>query len=270
MPEVSVLMGTFNCAPTVGKSIESIQAQTFSDWELIICDDASSDGTLEVVRKYAVADPRIRVLTNSENRKLSFTLNRCLEVASGEFCARMDGDDLCMPDRFERQVDFLKGHPEYGFVSCTMKRFDEKGIYADGAREHDCAPGPADFIKGSPFCHAPVVIRKSAYRAVNGYRELPWTQGVEDYDLWFRLYAANIRGYILKESLYLMYDGRGASSRRTFRRRMNEARVRLAGYRMLHTPWFARVYVLKPIILGLIPGKIYDLLLRRRRGCRCF
>ena len=257
MPEISVLMGAFNCASTIGKSIESIQAQTFPDWELIICDDGSADDTVSVVRKYAAADPRIRLLVNPENRKLSYTLNRCLENASGRFCARMDGDDICDPTRFQKQLDFLKSHPEYAFVSTTMKRFDEKGIYADPGVTPGYSPGADDFVPGSPFCHAPVMIRTEAYRHVGGYCENEKVAGVEDYDLWFRLYAADFRGFILGEPLYSMFDGREASRRRSFRRRLNEFYVRKNGYRLLNVNWLKRIYMFKPIILGLLPQGLY-------------
>ena len=94
MPKISVLMGAYNCAETIGKSIESIQAQTVTDWELIICDDGSSDNTIEIVKEYQNNDDRIVLIQNDKNRGLSYTLNHCLEVAKAEYCARMDGDVL--------------------------------------------------------------------------------------------------------------------------------------------------------------------------------
>lgn len=263
MPKVSVLMGTFNCAATVEKSIYSIQEQTFSDWEMIVCDDGSSDRTKEIILAMAKSDPRIKFYENDRNRGLSYTLNHCLRHATGEFCARMDGDDLCDPTRFEKQVAFLEAHPEYGFVSTTMKRFDEKGVYQDPPKGDVHEPKMWDYIKGSPFCHAPVMIRKACYDAVNGYRDLPQTQQVEDYDLWFRLKAKGVRGCTLNEPLYSMFDGRDAAQRRSFRRRQNEAWVRKEGYRAIGAPAIAYLFVLKPILLGLLPQKVYRLLFRR-------
>lgn len=264
MPRVSVLMGTYNCADTVEKSIDSIVAQTFSDWELIICDDGSKDDTIEVIERYAKRDSRIIFIKNDKNYGLSYTLNRCLSVATGELCARMDGDDLCDSTRFQKQVDFLDQHSEYGFVSTRMKRFDENGTYDITEKIDSFEPKKIDYVKGSPFCHAPVMMRKSAYDTVNGYRVIPQTLGVEDYDLWFRLYAAGIRGYVLQEPLYFMFDGRSAAKRRTFRRRLNEAWVRKEGYKEIHVPLYLRIFVLKPILIGLIPQPIYVALLRRR------
>lgn len=263
MPKISVLMGAYNCADTIKTSIESIQNQTFTDWELIICDDGSSDNTVTIVEELKKSDERIVLIQNDCNKGLSYTLNRCLENAKGEYCARMDGDDMCDASRLKKQYDFLETHAEYGFVSTTMKRFDENGYYAVPPVGEGYSPDKNSFIKGSPFCHAPVMIRKTAYIAVNGYQDIPQTLGVEDYDLWFRLYAKGYRGYVLQEPLYHMFDGCGASKRRTFKRRLNEAWVRKNGYKMLNIPILYRIYILKPILIGLIPNFIYKKILRR-------
>lgn len=263
MPKVSVLMSVYNCEKTVKKSIDSIIAQTFQDWEFVICDDGSSDNSYRLVEKIAREEPRIILIKNDGNRGLSYSLNHCLEVATGTYCARMDGDDLCDPTRFEKQVEFLDKNPEYAFVSTRMTRFDEQGTYQIPEPIESYSPTKKDFIKGSPFCHAPVMIRKSAYDAVNGYRDIPETLTVEDYDLWFRLYGAGFKGYILQEPLYHMFDGRDAAKRRTFKRRLNEAWVRKNGYRILKIPFIYRIYTIKPIVVGLVPQCVYRKILRR-------
>lgn len=260
MPKVSILMSVYNCADTVGKSIDSIIVQTFTDWEFIICDDGSVDNTCEVVERYAGKESRIIFIHNQENCGLSYSLNHCLKKAKGIYCARMDGDDLCDSTRLEKQVKFLDENLEYGFVSSRMTRFDENGTYQIPEKSESYSPTVKDFIKGSPFCHAPVMIRKSAYDAVGGYRDIPETLGVEDYDLWFRLYAKGYRGYVLQEPLYHMFDGRGAAKRRTFKRRIKEAWVRKEGYKMLNISIPYRIYILKPIIIGCIPQWLYRII----------
>lgn len=260
MPKVSVLMGAYNCASTIAASLESIQNQTFIDWEIIICDDGSKDNSVEVIQSFCAKDSRIKLIINDKNYGLAYTLNRCIENAEGEYCARMDGDDLCDSLRFEKQVHFLDENPQYGFVSTTMKRFDENGVYQEPPIGDVYEPTKKDFIKGSPFCHGPVMIRKAAYTAVDGYRVMEKTLGVEDYDLWFRLYEKGIKGCILQEPLYSMFDGRAAARRRSFKRRLNEAWVRKEGYKAIKAPLFSRIYVLKPIIIGFIPQWLYKLL----------
>ena len=262
MPKISVLMGAYNCSKTIAESLKSIQAQTFADWEIIICDDGSTDNSVEVIQEFCKEDPRIKLILNDKNYGLSYTLNHCLKYATGEYCARMDGDDLCDSLRFERQISFLEENLEYGFVSTTMKRFDEKGVYQTPPIQPPYEPTAKDFVKGSPFCHGPVMIRREAYLAVEGYRVRKETLGVEDYDLWFRLYAKGIKGCMLREPLYSMFDGRAAARRRTFRRRLNEAWVRKEGYKAIKAPFLWRIYVLKPILIGLMPQWLYKLLRR--------
>lgn len=269
MPKVSVLMGIYNCEKTLDKSIQSIMEQTFSDWEFIICDDGSSDNSAEIVKKYTEIDKRIKLIKNERNRGLSYTLNHCIKESSGEYCARMDGDDLCNPLRFEKQVNFLDNHPEYGFVSTPMIRYDEKGIYNIPFLKQGYSPKLKEYIVSSPFCHAPAMIRRSSYDKVNGYRDINYVLGDEDYDLWFRLLAVGIKGYILNEPLYSMFDGRDADIRRTFKRRINEAKVRKDGYRLLNIPFYLRLYILKPIIIGCIPKFWYKIILKKRLN-RCY
>ena len=106
--KISVLMGIYNCAATLPEAIDCILAQTESSWELILCDDGSADDTYAVAQSYAekYAD-QIVLLKNDKNMGLNYTLNRCLAAAKGEFVARMDGDDLCSPDRFQKELAAL-------------------------------------------------------------------------------------------------------------------------------------------------------------------
>ena len=220
---------------------------------------------MEIVQQYAQKDPRIVVLQNDKNRGIPYTLNRCLERATGEYCARMDADDLCDETRFEKQVRFLDEHEEFGFVCTRMKRFDEKGFYELNKASGKVQPTVKDLIKGSPFSHASAMVRKTAYDAVQGYRDIPQIQGDEDYDLWFRLYAKKIYGYNLQEELYFFFDGRDASKRRTLKRRLHEAWVRKEGYKTLKAPLWSYAYAVKPIILAMIPKFIYDRLRKKGR-----
>ena len=128
MPKISVLMGAYNCAQTIGASIQAIQAQTFSDWEMIICDDGSTDNSVEVIREYMEKDARIKLLVNDANHGLAYTLNRCLENAKGEYCARMDGDDVCDASRFEKQLKFLQDENNNLKMQLTQNRDETNQI----------------------------------------------------------------------------------------------------------------------------------------------
>ena len=129
-PLISVIMGIYNCADTLEEAIDSILNQTVSDWELILCDDGSTDGTYDVARRYRIQYPdRIRLLRNKKNRGLNYTLNRCLKVSRGKYIARMDGDDRCDFLRFEKELEVFEKEPDIAIVSSDMEFFDETGCW---------------------------------------------------------------------------------------------------------------------------------------------
>ena len=260
--KISVLMGIYNCEQTLAEAIDSILAQTEPDFELILCDDGSTDGTYAVAKRYAEADGRILLLQNPSNQGLNQTLNNCLAVARGEFIARMDGDDACVPHRFATQLAFLQEHPEYAFVSSAMLMFDGAGTWG---RNHPVAqPALGSFAKKTPFCHAPVMIRREALLAVEGYSVDKGLLRVEDYHLWVKLYAAGYRGYNLDEPLYLVREDRAAAARRKFKYRINQARVQCFAIKALHLPWYYVIYCAPTLILGLLPKCVYRALHRSR------
>ena len=115
-------MGIYNCAGTLPQAVAAIQNQTYSNWELILCDDGSTDNTYGVAQHLAETDSRIILLRNAHNLGLNQTLNNCLAAATGSYIARMDGDDDCLPDRFEKQVALLETHPEFQITSSQRSR----------------------------------------------------------------------------------------------------------------------------------------------------
>lgn len=265
--KVSIIMGIYNCAVTLSEAIESILAQTYQDWELIMCDDGSSDATLSVARSYQERYPeRIVVLSNDCNQGLNRTLNHCLAHANGEYIARMDGDDISMPERLEKEAAFLDANPAYAIVSCPMIYFDENGEWGRG--NSIAFPEKGDFVKGTPFCHAPCMVRTDAYKTVGGYSEDRRTLRAEDYHLWFCMYAAGYRGANLSEPLYKMRDDENAYRRRKFRFALNEAYVRLTGFRMLKLPIYNYLYVLRPIMVNLLPAGIYRFLHHKKQTAK--
>ena len=113
MPTVSVIMGIYNTESKLADSIESILQQTYSDWELIMCDDGSTDRTYEIAKKYSDKYENIYLLKNNKNMGLAYSLNKCLKYASGKYIARSDADDINLPNRFKVQVEFLEKNPQY-------------------------------------------------------------------------------------------------------------------------------------------------------------
>ena len=264
MPKVSVIMGVYNCENTLDDAINCILKQSFSDWEMIICDDGSSDRTFEIALKY-VCD-KIKLLRNEKNRGLNYTLNKCLAYSNGEYIARMDGDDLCSEDRFLKEVNELDHHKEIAIVSCNMEYFDEDGVW-EMCRKKEYPIGK-DFLYETPFCHAPCMVRREAYRTVNGYTDEKRFLRVEDYHLWVKMYEAGFRGYNIQEFLYKMRDDRNAYRRRKFKYRLNESYVKILAVKKLKLPIYGYLFSIKPILVGLLPKKVYDFLHRARLNTR--
>lgn len=261
MPKVSVIMGIYNCASTLQEALDSLYTQTFQDFEILLCDDGSTDETYAIALHNQRTHPNIVLLKNEKNLGLNQTLNNCLAVAQGEYIARMDGDDRSLPTRFAQEVRFLDEHPEYAIVSGPMNYFDENGIFRRGKGKGEVKP--QDFIKGTPFCHAPCMVRREAYKAVGGYSVDKRLLRVEDYHLWFKMYAAGFKGYNLKEPIYEMRDDRNAHQRRKWKGKLNEFHVRSMGFRMLKLPFYYQIYALRPILIGLLPKSVYKWLHNR-------
>lgn len=258
MPKISVVMGIYNCSETLEEAVQCIINQTYTNWELIMCDDCSSDNTYEVAQKLAEKDNRIIVLKNDKNLTLAPTLNKCIDIAKGEYIARMDGDDICDKTRLEKELKFLEDNPQYAIVSCMMNLYDEYGVYR--TIKYCEKPLKEDFIKGSQFCHAGCMVRTEAIKAVGGYNESMDYKRVEDYDLWTRMYKDGYVGFNIQEPLYSMRDDRNAISRRTLDNRKNEERVLKNVYKWFNLPKKYRVYVIIPIIKWLMPRSFYKLL----------
>ncbi len=249
------MIGIYNCASTLDEALDSLYNQTFQDFKIILCDDGSSDNTYQVAKSHADAHDNIILIRNVKNMGLNYTLNRCLEYADTEYCARMDGDDISLPTRFEKEVKFLDEHPEFAIVTTPMKYFDAGGIFRVGTGGRE--PKLTDFPKASPFCHAPCMVRKEAYDAVDGYTVDKKLLREEDYHLWIKMYKAGYRGYTIDEALYMMRDDRNAARRRTFKSRCNEAYVKHLACKMLGLPFYYHIHCLKPLILGVMPVWMY-------------
>ena len=125
-PLVSIGMPTFNCEETLAVAIRSILNQTYERWELLVMEDGSSDGSLEVARSFS--DPRIRVYGDGSHKGIVPSLNEAVAMSRGEYFARMDADDVAYPERLERQIEYLQWHPEIDLLGCRMLMFKDDGI----------------------------------------------------------------------------------------------------------------------------------------------
>jgi len=184
-PQLSVILTTYNDGRFVAEALESILGQTFTDFEVVVADDVSTDNTLDIVSRYK--DPRIRILQNKVNLGLARNLNAALPHCRAELVARQDGDDVSLPERFARQIAFLQHQPEVALVGTQDIWIDEAGN--ETARHWfptDCDEIVECLKERNCFNHSSVMFRKEAIENLGGYRPFP---GCEDYDLWVRVAA---------------------------------------------------------------------------------
>jgi hypothetical protein len=187
-PAISVILSVRNGARYLGASVRSVLAQSFGDFELVVVDDGSTDGTADILSTLQRADPRMVVL-RQENRGLAASLNRGIALARGGYIARQDADDISLHDRFARQVAFLEQHPSVAAVGSSADVIDPAGARV-GALRAEC--GAAAVKRGlltlrSTPVHGSMMMRKEAVLATGGYR-VAFPVG-QDYDLWLRLSA---------------------------------------------------------------------------------
>ena len=261
MPKISVITGAYNIGKCYSykKSVESILRQTFKDFEFVICDDGSSDNTWELLSELAEKDKRVKLLRNKKNIGLAASLNRCIEASSGEFIARHDCDDISAPKRFEKQIDFFKTHKDISVLGCNVYLFDESGVW--GKENFPAVVRNEDFLFTSPYKHGSVMFRREALINAGCYRVAKETYRTEDYDLFMRM-QSDCKGANLNERLYYFCEDHSAQKRRKYRYRLDEARVRYKGFKRLGLMPRGLPYVVKPLIVGLIPNYMLSKLKR--------
>lgn len=267
MPEISIITGVYNIEHcwSFHKSMQSILEQTYRDFEWILCDDGSTDKTWEILQEYAAKDTRIRLLRNEKNAGLAATLNKCLEHARGMFIARQDADDYSREDRLEKQAAYLKQHPEVGLLGSRVLLFDEQGVW--GKENFPRNVSDKDFLFCSPYKHGAVMFRKELLLQAGGYRVAKETRRAEDYDLFMTLQTLG-RGENLEEYLYYFCEDQQARKRRKYRYRLDEARIRYRGFQRLGLLPGGLPYVIKPLLVGLIPACLLECMKDKYYGRR--
>lgn len=257
-PKVSIIMGAFNAADSIRQSIDSILAQDFEDWEFVICDDGSQDETLEICEAYESRYPsKFQVIANDRNMKLAATLNRCLSIARGTYIARMDADDIALPSRLTKQVEFLDKNNDVDLIGSAMRLFDERGNR--GLIRPPTNPTRNVFRHQAPFCHPTIMARATVFEALGGYNESTQAERVEDAELWFRFFASGFKGRNFEDALLLFREDIGAFRRRTFSARVNAFRVAVKGYRLLEYPAWCYIRPFLNLSKSLVPSRVQQL-----------
>lgn len=204
-------MPTLNAEKYIRKSIDSILNQTFKNFEFIIIDDTSTDNTTKIIKSYK--DKRIKLIRGN-NQGISSALNLGIKHSKGEYIARMDADDISLPQRFEKQVKFMDQHPEIGICGTKVLPITKESKYKSWGNWLKTKPKVIDILLNVAFCHPTVMIRKSTILKNELYykEDLKYT---EDQELWFRAIKVT-NFYNLKEKLFRYRINKTNTSLKTF------------------------------------------------------
>lgn len=264
--EISIIMGVYNPKNSVvlQQAVRSMIQQTFRNWEMLMYDDGSDSEYIPVIEAAAKLDSRILLIRGEENRGLAYALNQCIRQAKGKYIARMDDDDISMPDRLEKLYEFLEHHKEYQWAGSNSELIDDEGVWGiEKMREIPCK---TDFLSYSPYIHPSVVFRKDILKRLNGYKVAAETMRCEDYELFMRLHQQGYKGYNLQENLLKYREDHEGFKKRKYCYRVKEAKVRYEGFKKLgilklHT----MPYVVKPLVAGLVSPDVVKYMKRSVR-----
>lgn len=185
MPKISVIMPVYNGGKYFKEAVESISKQTYKDFELIIINDGSTDDSLQVLNKLAEGDGRIKIISR-ENKGIVHSLNEGVKLSQGQYIARMDADDVSMPERLEKQINFMESNQDLVLCGTWAKKIDETG---NKIGEYKVPVTSSEIRKRilfhNPFIHPSVMFRKDVFENVGGYNS--FFKYIEDYELWTRL-----------------------------------------------------------------------------------
>lgn len=222
MPQISVLLPVYNVAPYVAEALQSLQQQTFADFEIVVVDDGSTDGTQSIVERIAKSEPRIRMVRTPQNLGLPSALNLGLPYCCAPYIARMDGDDVAMPERLEKQLRFLEAHPDIALVGSATIAIDEHSNAISGLsisrRPATQAEVEQTLLLSSPCLHI-WMARSEVYGELDGYRMMDCA---EDYDFLLRAVFAGYRVSNLQEPLMRIRTRGGNLSSRLEQRKAHE------------------------------------------------
>jgi len=245
--EVSVIMAEYNTQEeNLKKAINSILIQTYDEFEFIIVNDGSKTDLEKIVKEFN--DNRIKIINNNGNKGFVYSLNTAIKHAKGKYLVRMDTDDISTSDRIEKQVDFMKKHPEYAVVSSKTIEFsgsEEMGLLGESGEKKK-----NDILKGNTPIHAASIFLKEAIDDVGGYKDF---NRAEDFVLWCELLLKNYRLYVTNDMLYYYRVDPDDYKKRTLKNRKGEIIARLKYYPLLkaHPKYYLKI--LKSIIAGILP-----------------
>ena len=205
-PKISLIMSVYNGEDYLRDAIESVLNQTFKDFELIVINDCSTDNTYEILNRFAELDKRVKVHTNEVNLRLPSSLNKAISYAQGKYIARMDADDICLPERLEKQYNFMENNPSVALSSCRFMTL-KNGVISSGGcgGKSDNESIKALLLVTNPILHPGIIAKADAIRSLGYDKNFTCT---EDMELWTRFVMAGYDIEIMPEYLmiYRLHD----------------------------------------------------------------
>lgn len=259
-PRVTVLMASYNSERFVADSINSVLTQSYSDFEFLIVDDASTDRSPDILRHAARHDARVRVLWNEHNLGLGACLARGVEAARGEYIVRIDADDLCLADRIEQQVRHLDANPDLDVLGSGAIEISPAGKLGRHRRMPATHEKIVDSIWACPIIHPAVAFRRQRILDAGNYDSS--LRRRQDYELWFRCVQYGLRFENVPTPLiYYRFDATW-HRKQSLRLAIQQARIGLAGCQMLRLAWWQRLGVTVPMWRALLPSATQHLAYR--------
>lgn len=258
MNKISVIMSVYNTKDynMLKQAIDSILDQTYKNFEFIICDDGSDDSTYDYLVEFAKKDKRIIIIQNKDNLTLGPALNHCLAVARYPYIARMDADDISLPNRLEVQLEYLENHKDVALVGSNVKLMNDNSEVV-GSRKYPTFLEKKDFINNCAICHPTIMIRKNVLEKMRGYSKKKVHIRVEDYELFLRMITKDYKMVNLENELFLYRQNMRNCKQSKYKYCINEYKLREEYIPKLSNKKVSSYYFIKPLIVGLIPKVIY-------------
>jgi glycosyltransferase involved in cell wall biosynthesis len=249
-------MSVFNNRKYLGKAITSVLGQSYSNFEFVIVNDASTDDSIRILRRFAVKDKRIKLIDNKNRIGLTKSLIKALRYVKGKYVARMDADDISLPCRFAEQIKFMDKHPEVGLSGSWAILIDQKGkklkLKKMPTKNKDIVK---EVIKANPFIHSTLIFRRSVFKEIGFYnKDFIYAQ---DYELILRL-LKKYKGANIPEPLilYRVDDKESISVKKIKEQEKFAIKARLKSLKEYGYPWWQLIFLLKPIFSYLVPANI--------------
>jgi len=246
---VSIVVACYNGERFIDQCMRSLVNQTYTNIEIIICDDYSKDASRDLIRKWAEIDNRIKYIFLDKNNYSATARNRCIDMAKGKYIAIQDIDDISYENRIERLVFELEKKDEYSMISSSMSVFCDKPGDSEEIMSRNCRfPNKWTFLMGIPHNHPATLFKADCIKKIGGYAVGEKTRRIEDYDLFARLYAIGYKGINLSESLYYYRQDYNCIKRRSLKSRLEGISVMNRDFKMLKVYPIAYPFLLKPIL----------------------